>query len=400
MEHAMIHILGTFPGKTLPAHEAELLAAAAHVAGAPAILDALGVPKEKRLPMGRDMAALGHRMRELDTQGQSVAVLANGDPLFFGLGASLLPHLCGCPTAVHPAPSCLQLLAAALKRPWWKWRVTSLHGKDDVLALLASLTHAQETFVLTDPKHDPAWIGTLLAERGADESFVLHVGECLGLAEERIQHLSPAAAAHAAFQQPNVVLAERLGPGPAPNVDHVPLSHDGTISKTATRALAMALLAPGPEAVFWDAGAGAGTMALEAAARISHGMVFALEHSPRRLAAIHTNRIHARAWMVEIVSGPMAQTAPTLPRPSHIFWGGGMHPQNLEVLSRCLCPGGRMVASFVRLEVLHMLEEHAPRLGLGLCIHHLQHCQAEPLAGGTRLVPANPVFLALMEKPA
>ncbi|MEJ5243315.1 MAG: precorrin-6y C5,15-methyltransferase (decarboxylating) subunit CbiE [Desulfomicrobiaceae bacterium] len=396
----MIHLVGIAAGKTLPAEDAELLRTAAHVAGAPAILDALGVPEEKRLPMGRDMAALGRRLRELSTQGQGIVVVANGDPLFFGLGASLLPHLCQCPTTVHPAPACLQLLAAALKRPWWKWRVTSLHGRDDVFALLASLTHAQESFVLTDPKHDPAWIGTLLAERGADESFILHVGECLGLAEERIQHLSPAAAAHASFRQPNVVLAERLGPGPAPSVDGVPLSHDGTISKTATRALAMALLAPGPQAVFWDAGAGAGTMALEAAARISHGMVFALEHSPQRLAAIHTNRVHARAWMVEIVPGPMAQTAPTLPRPSHIFWGGGITACNLEVLRQCLRPGGRMVASFVRLEVLEMLRQHAPRLGLTLSLHHLQHSHAEPLAGGTRLVPANPVFLALMEKPA
>lgn len=396
----MIHIVGVFPGKTLPAEKARLLVEATFVVGPPALLHAFDVPKDKRLPMGRDMAALGRRMRELHSQGQDIVVLANGDPLFFGLGASILPHLCGCATTVHPAPSCLQLLAAALKRPWCKWRITSLHGKDEAFAVLASLTHAPETLVLTDPHHDPAWIGKLLAGRGAENAFVLHVGECLGLAEERIQHLSPAQAAHATFRHPNVVLVERQGPGPAPCVDGVPIIHDGTISKPATRAMAIALLAPGPDAVFWDAGAGSGTVALEAAARISLGMVFALEHSPQRLAAIHTNRILTRTWMVEIVPGPMAHTAPTLPRPTHIFWGGGMDVRNLEILGQCLRPGGCMVASFVRLEILGMLREHAPRLGLELTIHHIQHSRTEPLASGTRLVPANPVFLARMEKPA
>lgn len=394
----MIHILGLPADGTLPPGHAATLAEARWVAGAHATLEALGIPEERRLPLGRDMADLAAAIQQRANGGATVAVVAGGDPLLFGLGASLLPHLGRESVAVHPAPSSLQLLAARLGRPWHGWRIVSVHGRHDPAPLLAALTHAAETLVFTDPERGPAWLGRLLLDRGAGEAFLLHVGEALGQPGERVRTLPPAEAAAASFRQPNLVLAQRLGPGPAPAVDEAWIQ--GTVSKPATRALALQLLAPGPEAVFWDAGAGSGAVAMEAAARIPHGAVFALERDPGRLAAVRALRAQARAWMVETIPGHLADTAPSLPRPTHVFWGGGMSAANLEVLAGCLAPGGRLVASFVRLEVLEVLRQGSGRLGLAMTLHQLQHSVAQPLAGGTRLAPHNPVFLALLEKPA
>ncbi len=399
MEHAVIHILGLDPVGDLPPCTATLLADAQYVVGAATVLESLDIPQERRLPMGRDMADLAAIIRQHHATGATVVVLGSGDPLFFGIGASLVPQLGDLPLMVHPSTSSLQLLAARLHRPWHNWRVVSLHGRDDTTGLLAALTHAAETLILTDPGHDPAWIARLLLARGAGEAFCLHVGECLGRPGERLRSLSLAKAAGTVFQHPNLVLAERLGPGPTPAMDEAWVHGQGPVSKPATRALALTLLAPGPEATFWDVGAGSGAVAFEAAAHIPQGAVFALERDPTRLAALHANRARARAWMVEIIPGDLATTAPNLPRPSHIFWGGGTHATHLRLLADCLAPGGRLVVSFVRLEVFEILRQHAPQLGLTFSLHHLQHSVGQALADGLRLVPHNPVFLALLEKP-
>jgi precorrin-6Y C5,15-methyltransferase (decarboxylating) len=389
----VIHIVG-YSGLPLPPESAALVAQAHRVVAPASLLEAMGIAAERRLPFHNTIPDLAACIRMAHQQGD-ICILASGDPLLFGLGASLVPYLAGEAVRIWPAVSSLQLLAAALARPWHNWRVVTIHGRNHLHGLWASLTHAAETVVFTDPQHGPAWLGRLLLEREAGDAFLLHVGEGLGTGDQRICTLTPAQAAGTQFAAPNLVLIERTSPGLLfPFAAE--LAHDGTITKPATRALALGLLDPCPEAVFWDVGAGSGLVGLDAVRRITYGQAFAIEPHPKRRDFLRTNRKHTRAWMLEIIPSPLAEAAPRLPPPSHVFWGGGMTESNLSILATHLLPHGRIVASMVRLEAVEMLRRCAPALGLQLELHHLQHAVAAPLAGGSRLVPSNPVFLALL----
>ena len=62
--------------------------------------------------------------------GQDAAVLYSGDTGFYSGASGLLTPLraLGIPARVYPGVSSIQLLSAALGRPWQDWRLVSAHG--------------------------------------------------------------------------------------------------------------------------------------------------------------------------------------------------------------------------------------------------------------------------------
>ena len=62
--------------------------------------------------------------------GQDAAVLYSGDTGFYSGASGLLTPLraLGIPARVYPGVSSIQLLAAALGRPWQDWKLVSAHG--------------------------------------------------------------------------------------------------------------------------------------------------------------------------------------------------------------------------------------------------------------------------------
>ena len=62
--------------------------------------------------------------------GQDAAVLYSGDTGFYSGASGLLTPLrvLGIPARVYPGVSSIQLLSAALGRPWQDWKLVSAHG--------------------------------------------------------------------------------------------------------------------------------------------------------------------------------------------------------------------------------------------------------------------------------
>ena len=62
--------------------------------------------------------------------GQDAAVLYSGDTGFYSGASGLLTPLraLGIPARVYPGVSSVQLLSAALGRPWQDWKLVSAHG--------------------------------------------------------------------------------------------------------------------------------------------------------------------------------------------------------------------------------------------------------------------------------
>jgi precorrin-6Y C5,15-methyltransferase (decarboxylating) len=435
----MIHVLGL---GLCPAHRSpeilNLIRSADLVAGGRRILDELEIKESRRLPLG-SLDEFAARIRSRAEDGV-VCVLADGDPLLYGIGASLLRFFAPHELTFHPNVSALQTACARFSLPWHDCRVLSLHGRDNQDPLFAALTHGSLAALYTDHHHSPDAIARLLLERGVT-GWRMHVAEDLCGLEEKLTTIALPEAAQRSWHKLNIIFLERTK---APilalelGLDENTLAHaDGLMSKQPVRAFSLSLLRLPPDATLWDLGAGSGAVSLEAARLLGRGRVVAVERQAERVRHIKENVARTGAWLVKVVHASLEEflengsyrtygTHGTYNKadqtqigretclehtshrphtsysslPTHIFLGGGASAPVLTQCAALLAPGGRMVVAAVLLSTLEIARAVLSQLGWPLTVHQLMHHASSPLGGDLRLVPSNPVFLLETQKPS
>jgi precorrin-6Y C5,15-methyltransferase (decarboxylating) len=432
----MIHIVGL--GLCAEHRSPELLRrlrSAALVAGGRKILDEMGIEEERRLALTSMTGFAADLRRHAANQAGDICVLADGDPLLYGIGASLLRFFEPGELTFHPNVSALQAACARFGLPWHDCAALSLHGRSDLGPLFAALTHGRLAALYTDERMSPDAIARLLLERGVT-GWRMHVAEALCSPVERLTTATLAEAAQRSWNPLNVVVLERTETPPvalALGVDESALAReDGLMTKQPVRALALSLLRLAPDSALWDLGAGSGAVSLEAARLLTRGRVVAVERRAGRAAQVRDNVARTGAWLVEVVQDQLAvfletrleerrntsddhphaelsshrshrsygTHTPHFPPPTHIFLGGGAAP---DILAACCCllrPGGRMVVAAVLLSTLETVRAVIDELGWPLTVHQLMHHASAPLGTDLRLVPSNPVFLLETRKPS
>ena len=127
--------------------------------------------------------------------------------------------------------------------------------------------------------------------------------------------------------------------------------HDGKITKREVRAATLAALAPAPDQLLWDVGAGSGSVGIEWMRSARGCEAIAIEPDAERRAMIAQNADQLGTPRLRIIplAAPLAYDA--LPAPHAVFIGGGIsEPGTFEAAWERLRPGGRMVANVVTLE--------------------------------------------------
>lgn len=350
--------------------------------------------------------------RVLDTlaaaaaSGRRVAVLADGDPLYYGIGKALVERLGATSLTFFPNITAVAAAAARLARPWQDIPVVSLHGRSDTTPLFAALARCGHAFVLTDAAHTPATIAQAVLDRAGDR-FTLTILEDLGLPEERVRlRLSLAAGALCEASPLNLVLLEAAHAPEVPLTLGLPdtalVRPDHVFTKLPVRAMALAALAPRPGDVLYDIGAGVGTVALEASLLNDGGPVFAVERDTVRHDRLRENIRRTGALTVTPVLGQAPDALDGLPDPDRVFVGGGLseRPEMLETLLSRLRPGGRLVAATVLLGSTQEARARLTRAGVSLSLIQIQASQALPLAGDLHWRADNPVSILTAVKEA
>ena len=338
----------------------------------------------------------------LDLRHQPVCVLASGDPMLFGVGASLARRIPREEMRVLSSPSSCSLAAARLG--WALQDVVTLSiVARPIAALNAHLHSGVRLLVLSNDGHSPAAIAALLRERGFGPSR-LCVLEHVGGADERRIEASADDWTDPPIAALNLVAIECLADASAQPLSRVgglpdsAFKHNGQLTKRDVRAITLARLAPLPGQLLWDVGAGSGSIGIEWMRAYPSCRTLAIEADEGRQQLIEHNRDALGVPGLQLIRGKAPHALEGLEPPDAIFIGGGVTREG--VLDTCwqqLKPGGRLVANAVTLQSEMLLMSWRERHGGELTRIHI--AQAQPLGEFDTWRQALPITLLDMIKP-
>lgn len=334
-------------------------------------------------------------------------VLASGDPCFFGIGPLLAARLGRERVALHPHVSSVALAFNRLGLAWQNAAVLSAHGR--LLATIVAPALAAATFaVLTEPApNTPAAVAAALIAAGMEGDARAWVCERLGGPRERIAASTLDGLTGQTFNPLNVLVVRRDPVRVHRTVAGFGLADDGyeslrgQITKSEVRAVTLAKLEPWRAAVAWDIGAGSGALAIELAALMPAGAIYAVERAVDQVEVFRRNLARHPRPNLTVVTGAAPDVLTGLPAPDTVFVGGAgrdLAPVLAASLA-ALRPGGVLVANFARLESLATWQEFARTHGLAAELTQLSAARGTPVGGGTRLAPQNPVFITALRQP-
>lgn len=338
----------------------------------------------------------------LAQRGEPVCVLASGDPMFYGVGASLARQVAAEELLVLPAPSSVSLAAARLGWPLQDVVTLSVVARP-LAALNAHLASGVRLLVLSNDGRSPAAIASLLVQAGFGASRVSvfeHVG---GADEQRIDGLAvdwP----HASVADLNLVAIDCVTDANTPRLSRLAglpdsaFQHDGQLTKRDVRAMTLARLAPMPGELLWDVGAGSGSIGIEWMRAHPSCRALAIEADAGRQGLIEHNRDALGVPGLQLIRGKAPDVLHGLEAPDAIFIGGGVTCDGvLETCWQHLRPGGRLVANAVTLQSEMTLMAWRAEHGGELTRIHV--AQAQPLGDFDTWRQALPITLLEVVKP-
>lgn len=333
----------------------------------------------------------------LQTSGAENAVLVySGDTGFYSGASSMMEKLeaLGVRARVLPGLSSIQLLAAALGRPWQGWNLVSAHGR--TCDPVAECMQGRPTFFLTGGSEDPATLCAQLAAEGFGDVQGV-VGQCLGTPEEKLFRGSVKELAAGRFNSLSVLLVEaaEVLPRRAPGLpDEAFERGDVPMTKQEVRAAVLAKLAVRPEDILWDVGAGTGSVSVELALAAPRGRVYAVECRPEGCALIKANREKFRTRNLVLVEGLAPAALSDLPAPDAVFIGGSKGSL-AAIVDAALekNPDARICVSAIALETLSAAVAALTAKGRTVQVSQIAVSRAKAVGGLHLMMAQNPIYL-------
>jgi precorrin-6Y C5,15-methyltransferase (decarboxylating) len=235
------------------------------------------------------------------------------------------------------------------------------------------------------------------------------VCEDLGGLQERVTQWTPESILGQTFSPLNVTILLRQHARPAAATATLPLiglpeqsiaHRAGMITKREVRLLTLCALELCPGEVFWDVGAGSGSVALEAA-RLSPSLrVLAIERSVEAVAQIRHNVQAFALANVQPVCGEAPEAFAALPDPQAVFIGGsgGRLAAIIPAVTQRLPAGGRLVLNCITLEHLALGWELLRGQQLQVDATSVQLAHARPLGTLHRFEAESPIFILRAQK--
>lgn len=296
--------------------------------------------------------------------GRNTVLLATGDPMNYGVARKIFDFIPREEVTVIPHLSAFTLAAARLGWSIPDCDCFTIHGRP-AANLEAFIQPDAHLLVLTQDETSITEACRRLIARGFENARIT-VLENLGGPNERVTHFTAnqnptldwsslnTLAIHC-IASPGARLWSRVG-----GLPDDAFIHDGQLTKREVRAATLAALAPAPDQLLWDVGAGCGSVAIEWMRSTRGCEAIAIEQNTARCAMIAKNADQLGTPRLKLVQGEASAALANLPAPHAIFIGGGVG--DIGVFETCwaaLRPGGRLVANVVTIEgEMHLYDLH------------------------------------------
>jgi len=339
---------------------------------------------------------------------KKIAVLASGDPLFFGIGRRLLKEFGKEQVEFIPAVSSMQTAFARIKEPWQDAVFVSVHGRK-VEDIVETVKKNNKIGIFTDKINSPARIARTLLQEGLSH-YRAYICEDLGYPGEKITSISISEMIHMNFSPLNIIILINQKTYNPPLTTHnfslgIPdeeFAHSkGLITKEEIRVLVLSKLRLRDDgSIFWDIGAGCGSVSIEAARIAGSGEIYAVERDEERAELIRANLNKFGILNVCLVTGEAPDALNTLPSPDIIFIGGsgGKLKEILEVCRERLKEDGRMVINAITMETLSQVETFLREIGFDFEVLCLNISRTRVISQKHLFYALNPVYIISTKK--
>jgi precorrin-6Y C5,15-methyltransferase (decarboxylating) len=332
----------------------------------------------------------------------TVCVLASGDPMLHGIGATLAGRLPNGRLAVISHASSFSLVCARIGWPAAEVElISAVAHPADVAARV--LQPGRRVVVYSTGTDGATRLARVLCDRGYGMSAFVVLEQLGGEAERLIESTAsgwgdrPADPLHAiaigCIRDPDHPLLTLV-----PGLPDRAYESDGALTKRHVRAATVAALAPTPGGLLWDIGAGSGSIAIEWLRAERSARAIAVEAREDRAERIARNATKLGVPSLNVVVGDAPAVLAELDPPDAVFIGGGLTtPGVLDTAWEALAAGGRIAANAVTLEGEQTLIAAQATHGGDLVKFEISH--AEPIGAFTAWRPALPVVQWSSEKP-
>jgi len=314
------------------------------------------------------LGALSDLLDFLKKTDLKVAILASGDPAFFGISRFLLRNLPKDRIEIFANVTSMQYAFSRIKEPWDDAIFVSVHGRG-MHAAVDKIISAEKACILTDKVNTPAAIANELIERGA-EGYEAWLCEDLGMDTEKFTRTDVRGLLELKPSDLNILILIKTY---EPNLKQYPLigiddeefqTSKKLITKQEVRAVTLSKLQLQDDLVMWDIGAGSGSVSIEASNLLPNGRIFALERNPQCVAFINENLQKFCTRNVKLIEAYAPDGLEDLPDPDRVFIGGagGKLEEIIDLVDKRLKPEGLIVLNAVTLDTLtksvEFLEDH------------------------------------------
>lgn len=307
-----------------------------------------------------------------------IALIASGDPLFYGIAATLQRAFPEAAIEVYPSPNSLQSLARQLAIPYGEMRCVSATGRP-YTELDAALIEGEKLIgVLTDRRHTPDDIARRMLRYGFD-NYSMAIGENLGNEQrQRCRRMSLADASRLGFEAPNCVILERTKQRSRPfgiaesDFEGLP-GRPRMITKMPVRLLSLSMLGLHNRTSLWDIGYCTGSVSIEARLQFPRLKITSFEIRPECAGILERNAMRMGAPGIDAHTGDfLSLPLDELPRPDAVFIGGhgGKLREMLAKLSPYLLPGTAIVFNSVSEQSLELFEQAVAEQGMSITMRH------------------------------
>jgi precorrin-6Y C5,15-methyltransferase (decarboxylating) len=350
-----------------------------------------------------------------------ITLLASGDPLFFGIGRMVVKEFDKEEVEILPDLSSIQAAFARIKEPWSGAFLMSLHSGPDpekrrrLEYEIADITELLEKHdkigILTDKINNPSVIANKLSALIYQFSDLkMFVCERLGYPDEKITEGAPEEISGGTFEHPNVVIivrksrsAEERKPGisgPVFGLKEDEIQHSkGMITKDETRAVTIHKLRLPETGIFWDIGAGSGSVSIEAARLCPKLEVTAIEKNEEQIKHINHNKEAFKICNLRVIKGEAPQALNGLPAPDRVFIGGsgGTLDEIVHSISEKMREG-IVVINAVTIETLNSAVKCLEENGFRVDVTEVSVAKSKMINQKRHMSALNPIFVVKGEK--